>query len=74
VQFVDDATNIETGTEYLALLLRNAQRNGEPDPVAATYIKYRGVTNGIYYRKINAAADRLKNDPENMQILRDMVK
>jgi hypothetical protein len=73
-RFVEESTNIQTGTEYLDLLLRNAGRNKEPDPVAAAYIKYRGVTNGIYYRKIKTCADRLKNDPENMQILRDMVK
>jgi hypothetical protein len=44
------------------------------DPAVAAYIKYRGVTNGIYYRTIKACADRLENDPENMQLLRDMVK
>jgi soluble lytic murein transglycosylase-like protein len=73
-QFIDEATNISTGTEYLGLLVKNATNNGEPDPVAKAYIKYRGITNGIYYRKIKSCADRLKADPENMQILRDMVK
>lgn len=73
-QFVEDATNVQTGTEYLALLVRNAQGTAATDAVAAAYIKYRGVSNGIYYRKIKACADRLKDDPENMQLLRDMVR
>lgn len=38
------------------------------------YKKYRGVTNGIYYKKIKSCADQLKDDPDSMQLLRDMVK
>jgi hypothetical protein len=41
--------------------------------VDEAYKLYRGVRNGIYYRKINACAKILKDDPESMQPLRDMV-
>jgi membrane-bound lytic murein transglycosylase MltF len=73
-QFVDEGTNIQTGTKYLSYLVRHETSKGVHEPVVEAYKDYRGVRNGIYYRKIKAAADRLVNDPENMQILRDMVK
>jgi hypothetical protein len=73
-KFVDEGTNIQTGTKYLGYLIRHETIKGVHEPVVEAYKDYRGVRNGIYYRKIKAAADRLANDPENMQILRDMVK
>ncbi len=36
--------------------------------------RYRGVANGIYLKKISACATKLRDDPDSMQILRDMVK
>ncbi|MHA7846351.1 lytic transglycosylase domain-containing protein [Serratia sp. D1N4] len=72
--FVDEATNIRTGTTYLQLLLDKRNKDGSADPIAEAYKDYRGVRNGIYYKKIKAAADKLKSAPESMEILRDMVK
>jgi hypothetical protein len=34
---------------------------------------YRGVRNGIYYRKIRAAAERLRCDPDNVGALQTMI-
>jgi hypothetical protein len=68
---LDEATNINIATKYLAILIGNRQHMA--DPVAEAYKDYRGIRNGIYYAKIKAAADRLENDPDNMQILLDMV-
>jgi soluble lytic murein transglycosylase-like protein len=73
-EFVDEATNIQTGTAYLQALIG---KHSEADPQQAieeAYKDYRGVRNGIYYRKIKAAADKLVDKPDSMQILRDMVK
>ncbi len=42
--------------------------------IEEAYKKYRGVSNGIYYQKISAAAKKLAADPDSMQVLRDMVK
>jgi hypothetical protein len=73
-EFVDEATNIQTGTTYLGYLVRRETSKGAHDAVSEAYKDYRGVRNGIYFRKIKAVADKLRDDPENMQILRDMVK
>jgi hypothetical protein len=70
----EDATNIQTGTRYLQLLIDRQRTKGVHDPVAEAYKKYRGLSNGIYYAKIGKAAERLAKDPESMQILREMVK
>jgi hypothetical protein len=71
--FIDEATNIRTGTRYLQVLIDKARREGSPDPIAEAYKDYRGVGNGIYYRKIRAAADRLKREPDSVEVLRELV-
>jgi hypothetical protein len=71
--FIDEATNIRTGTRYLQVLIDRARREHRPDPVAEAYMDYRGVRNGIYYRKIRAAAERLARDPDDIGALRAMT-
>jgi hypothetical protein len=68
--FIDEATNIRTGTRYLQALIDKAKREGCADPVAEAYKDYRGVRNGIYYRKIRAAAERLTRDPDSLAALK----
>jgi hypothetical protein len=68
--FIDEATNIRTGTRYLQALIDKAKREGCADPVAEAYKDYRGVRNGIYYRKIRAAAESLKRDPDSLAALK----
>jgi hypothetical protein len=70
--FIDEATNIRTGTRYLQALIDKARRQGQADPIAEAYKDYRGVRNGIYYRKIKAAADKLKRDPDAVEALREI--
>lgn len=64
----DEATNIQLGTEYMQYWLDTSPS------IQAAYARYRGLSNGIYYKKISTSAARLHDDPTNMQILRDMVK
>ncbi|MCS0591530.1 transglycosylase SLT domain-containing protein [Massilia norwichensis] len=71
--FIDEATNIRTGTRYLQALIDKARREGSADPIAEAYKDYRGVRNGVYYRKICAAAERLKGDPDGVEVLRTMI-
>jgi hypothetical protein len=71
--FIDEATNIRTGTRYLQALIDKARREGSADPVAEAYKDYRGVRNGIYYQKIRAAAERLKREPDGVEVLRTMI-
>lgn len=71
--FIDEATNIQMGTRYLQVLIDKARREKRPDPVAEAYMDYRGVRNGIYYRKIRAAAERLKRDPDDIEALQAMT-
>ncbi|ULU23586.1 transglycosylase SLT domain-containing protein [Dyella terrae] len=71
---LDEATNIQAGTEYLQRLIDHRTRQKKDDPVAEGFKDYRGVPNGIYYKKIKAAADKLRNDPDNVKILQDMVQ
>jgi hypothetical protein len=71
--FIDEATNIRTGTRYLQSLIDKARREGSADPIAEAYKDYRGVRNGIYYQKIRAAAERLQRDPDSLAVLRLMV-
>lgn len=73
-ELVDEATNIRTGTAYLNALIDKRTAEGSRDPIAEAYKDYRGIRNGIYYMKIKAAAEKLKADPESMQVLREMVK
>lgn len=72
--FVDEASNIQTGTQYLQALIDNHSSLDTQAAIEEAYKDYRGVRNGIYYRKISAAADKLTAEPDNMQILREMVK
>lgn len=72
--FIDQATNIRTGTAYLQALINKNTVAGVKSPVVDAYKDYRGVRNGVYYTKIKAAADKLSASPDSMQILRDMVK
>jgi hypothetical protein len=71
--FIDEATNIRTGTRYLQALIDKARQEGAGDPIAEAYKDYRGVRNGVYYQKIRMAADRLKRDPEDVGVLRELV-
>jgi hypothetical protein len=70
--FIDEATNIRAGTRYLQALVDKARRERQPDPIAEAYKDYRGVRNGIYYRKIKAAADKLARNPESLEALREL--
>jgi hypothetical protein len=70
--FIDEATNIRTGTRYLQALIDKARRKQQPDPIAEAYKDYRGVRNGLYYQKISAAADELKRHPESLDALREL--
>ena len=65
---LDEAQNIQLGTEYMQYWLDTSSSTEE------AYKRYRGVANGIYYKKISACAEKLKAAPESMQLLRDMVK
>lgn len=67
-RLTDDATNIGLGTEYMQYWIDKA------GAVDGAYRLYRGLANGIYYRKIKGCADKLRADPDSMQSLRDMVK
>ncbi|MYN44034.1 transglycosylase SLT domain-containing protein [Pseudoduganella sp. FT93W] len=73
-EFVDEARNIQTGTQYLQALIDNHSSLSTQAAIEEAFKDYRGVRNGIYYRKIKTAAERLTVDPDNMQILREMVK
>jgi soluble lytic murein transglycosylase-like protein len=72
--FIDEATNIQTGTAYLQHLIDKEMANAENDPISEAYKDYRGIRNGVYYQKIKMAAEQLKANPDSMQVLRDMVK
>lgn len=72
--FLDDATNIRTGTKYLQMLIDRQRAKGVRNPVVEAYKKYRGLSNGVYYEKISRAAEQLAADPESVQVLREMVK
>ncbi len=71
--FIDEATNIQMGTRYLQALIDRARREKRADPIVEAYMDYRGVRNGIYYRKIRAAAERLKRDPDDIGALHAMT-
>lgn len=71
--FIDEATNIRSGTRYLQALIDKARREGCADPVAEAYKDYRGVRNGIYYQKIRRAAAMLKRDPDGIGALKMLV-
>jgi|GEM_PF-6063388 len=69
-----EATNIQTGTRYLQLLIERETAKGVDDPIAEAYKDYRGLRNGVYYRKIKAGAAELAKQPDSMDVLRNMVK
>ncbi|KQY11729.1 hypothetical protein ASD28_03575 [Massilia sp. Root133] len=71
--FIDEATNIQMGTRYLQALIDRARREKRADPIVEAYMDYRGVRNGVYYRKIRAAAERLERDPDDIGALRAMT-
>jgi hypothetical protein len=71
--FIDEATNIQMGTRYLQALIDRARREKRADPIVEAYMDYRGVRNGIYYRKIYAAAERIKRNPDDFEALRVMT-
>ena len=71
--FIDEATNIQMGTRYLQALIDRARREKRADPIVEAYMDYRGVRNGIYYRKVRAAAERLERDPDDIGALRAMT-
>jgi soluble lytic murein transglycosylase-like protein len=73
-QLLDQATNIQTGTKYLQLLIDRETKKGAVDPIAEAYKDYRGLRNGVYYNKIMAASEKLAQSPDSMAVLRDMVK
>lgn len=73
-ELIDEATNIRIGTSYLQALIDKRTADHSLDPIAEAYKDYRGIRNGIYYTKINRAAETLAANPESMQSLRDMVK
>jgi hypothetical protein len=61
------------GTRYLQALIDRARREKRADPIVEAYMDYRGVRNGIYYRKISAAAERIKRNPDDFEALRVMT-
>jgi hypothetical protein len=71
--FIDEATNIQMGTRYLQALIDRARRQHAADPIAEAYMDYRGVRNGVYYRKIRAAADRVERNPDDVEALHAMT-
>lgn len=73
-EFVSEATNIQAGTRYIQALMDRATNERKADPIDEAYKDYRGVRNGIYYRKVKAAAEKLKENPDSMQALREMVR
>jgi hypothetical protein len=66
-QILDEATNIQIGTEYLQYWIDTL--GSIPDG----YKGYRGVGNGEYYRKISTCAEALAANPNSMQALREKI-
>jgi len=62
----DEATNIQLGTEYMQYWLDTSKS------IEEAYKRYRGIGNGIYFKKISACAERLKLSPDSMQVLREI--
>ncbi|SHN38512.1 Transglycosylase SLT domain-containing protein [Duganella sacchari] len=74
LDMLNEALNIQTGTAYLQALIDKRPTATAQVAIEEAYKDYRGIRNGIYYRRIKAAADKLSSHPDTMQILRDMVK
>ncbi|MFJ4194003.1 lytic transglycosylase domain-containing protein [Pseudomonas sp. NPDC089534] len=64
----DEAQNIQIGTEYMQYWLDISSSTEE------AYKKYRGIPNGVYYRKISDCAKKLAANPNSMDILRNTLK
>jgi hypothetical protein len=54
-------------------LIDRARREKRDDPVAEAYMGYRGVRNGLYYRKMRTAAERLARSPDDVGALHAMT-
>lgn len=64
----DEAQNIQLGTEYMQYWLDISSSTEE------AYKKYRGKTNGIYYKKISECAKKLAANPDSMDVLRTALQ
>ncbi len=64
----DEAKNIQLGTEYMQYWIDVSSS------IEEAYKKYRGLSNGVYYKKISACATKLATSPDSMQVLRDNIK
>ncbi|WP_263140899.1 transglycosylase SLT domain-containing protein [Pseudomonas sp. RIT-PI-AD] len=64
----NEAVNIQLGTEYMQYLLDKKIGTEQ------AFGRYRDSGNGVYYRKIKTAADKLRRAPDSMQPLYEMVK
>ncbi|MHC8344076.1 lysozyme family protein [Pseudomonas sp. RT6P73] len=64
----DEAKNIQIGTEYMQYWIDISSS------IEEAYKKYRGLSNGVYYKKISACATKLAAKPDSMQVLRDNLK
>jgi soluble lytic murein transglycosylase-like protein len=64
----DEATNIQIGTEYMQYWIDISPS------IEEAYKKYRGLSNGVYYKKISQCAKKLAANPNSMQTLRDEIK
>jgi hypothetical protein len=73
-EFIEEGTNIQAGTRYIQALIERAANENKSDSIEEAYKDYRGIRNGIYYRKIKSAAEKLTANPDSMQPLREMVK
>jgi hypothetical protein len=73
-EFIEEGTNIQAGTRYIQALIERAANENKSDSIEEAYKDYRGIRNGIYYRKIKSAAEKLTANPDSMQSLREMVK
>ena len=65
-QIFDEATNIRLGTEYMQYWLDSA------GSIESAYKRYRGVANGWYYARISNCAAKLKQNPDSMDVLREI--
>ena len=55
-------------------MIDRERSKGAADAISEAYKDYRGVRNGTYFAKIKATAERLAKAPEDMEILRGMVR
>lgn len=67
-EIFDEDTNIQLGTEYMQYWIDTSKS------IEDAYKRYRGVGNGIYFKRISACAEKLKSFPDSMQVLREIGK